>query len=76
MTVERSSVISFSHPLTEVYHSVFIKNPVGTYNFGVYTEPLAYVSWFAIIIFCIAVPPVVFFIIRYLIFFINHIGSK
>jgi hypothetical protein len=73
VTLGRSSVILFSYPLTNVYHSVFIKNPVGNYNFGAYTDTLTYLSWIAIIIFCIAVPPVVFLLIRYLICFINHI---
>jgi hypothetical protein len=66
--------MSFSHPLTEIYHSVFIKNPAGTYNFGAYTEPQTSFSWIVAIIYCIAVPPVVFLIIRYLIRFINDIG--
>jgi hypothetical protein len=77
VTLGRSSVISFSYPLTEVYHSVFIKNPVGTYNFGAFTEPFTYMSWIAIIISCIAVPPVVFLIIRYLIFSLfNYVKCK
>jgi hypothetical protein len=74
VTLWRSYVISFSYPLTDVYHSVFIKNPVGNYNFGAYTDPLTYLSWIAINIFCIAVPPVLYLIIWYLITFINHIG--
>jgi hypothetical protein len=65
VTLGRSSVNSFSYPLIEVYHSVFIKSPVGTYNYGTYTDPLTYLSWIAIIILCITVPPVVFLMIWY-----------
>jgi hypothetical protein len=70
VTLGRSSVISFSQPITKVYNMVFIKNPTGAFNFNAYTEPLTYQSWVAIKNFLIAVPPVVYLIIRYFVFII------
>jgi hypothetical protein len=47
-TKARSEVISFSTPITMFYHSVFIKNPVDSYNIIAYIEPFRPLSWFGL----------------------------
>ncbi len=60
VTKERSVVITFAEPITQIYHSLFIKNPSGTYNYMAYIEPLHYLSWIVILLFSSAVPLVMF----------------
>jgi hypothetical protein len=43
---------------------LFIQNPVETYNYKAYSDPLHYFSWIALAIFCLFVPPILFLIIR------------
>ncbi len=57
VTHERSAVMTFAQPITQIFHSLFIKNPTGTYNFQAYTEPLHYMSWGILVIFCVITPP-------------------
>ena len=57
ITLERSSVISFTQPLIYIYYQLFIKNPIGTFNYVAYIEPLRTFSWIFIGIFCITTPP-------------------
>ena len=56
ITVARSNVITFAQPITEIYHSLFIKNPMGTFNFKAYVETLKYMSWLFVGLFCILAP--------------------
>ena len=48
VTQARSQVVTFAQPITEVYHSLFIKNPEGSLNFKSYVAPLTMNAWFAI----------------------------
>ena len=48
VTQARSQVVTFAQPITEVYHSLFIKNPEGSLNFKSYVAPLTMYAWFAI----------------------------
>jgi hypothetical protein len=78
VTMERSAVMTFAHPITESYHSLFIKNPSEAYNLNAYTDPLHYLSWIVIITFCVCTPPVIFLTTRLLLItsmisFINSI---
>ena len=40
------------------YHTLFVKNPSETFNYLAYIEPISYLSWAFIILFCALVPPV------------------
>jgi hypothetical protein len=56
--------MSFCQPLTHIYNTLFIKNPVETYNYKAYSDPFQYISWIALAIFSFFVPPILFLIIR------------
>ena len=57
VTQDRSKVITFAQPITQIFHSLFIKNPTGALNYMAYIEPLHYTSWIVIALFCILTPP-------------------
>ena len=61
VTMERSAVMTFAQPITQIYHSLFIKNPTGTFNYVAYIEPLQYMSWIGIGLFVILTPPFMYF---------------
>ena len=56
VTLERSQVVSYSHPVGDVYHTFFIKNPTDTFNMAAYTNTLTGLAWIAIGLFCIICP--------------------
>ena len=64
VTVARSKVLTFAIPITEIYHSLFIQNPLASYNAMAYLEPLHFLSWLVLIIFCFLAPPLLFFSAR------------
>ena len=64
VTQERSAVITFAIPITQIYHSLFIKNPAETFNFMAYLEPMHWSSWIGIFVFIIVVPPLLFLTVR------------
>ena len=60
VTKARSNVITFATPIVQIYHAVFIKNPLGTFNFKAYFETLKYMSWLFVGLFCILAPTSLF----------------
>ena len=48
VTKERSEAVTFAQPITEIYHSLFIKNPEGSMNLKSYIAPLTMDTWMAI----------------------------
>ena len=60
VTRARTEVMSFAQPITQIYHSLFIQNPAGTFNYMAYIEPLHYLAWIFIGVFCIVTPPAMF----------------
>ena len=66
VTRARSEVISFALPITQIYHSLFIQNPSGTFNYMAYFEPLHYLTWIAVLIFCLVTPPFMFLTAKYI----------
>ena len=66
ITKERSRVITFSHPLDQIYYVVVIRNPVNTYHFEAYTSTLADTTWLMLLVWMIATPPVLFIVSRYI----------
>ena len=65
VTMERSAVMTFANPITQIYHSLFIKNPTETYNYTAYTEPMHWLSWVILLVFIAVVPPFLFLNARY-----------
>ena len=45
VTLARSQVVSFSQPILQADHRLFIKNPLGNFNFQAYNEPLHNLAW-------------------------------
>ena len=60
VSVARSNVVTFSETITESYSALFIKNPSGTFNFKAYVDPLKYMSWIFVGLFCIIAPTLLF----------------
>ena len=67
VTRARSEVITFAQPITQIYHSLFIQNPSGTFNYMAYIEPLHYLAWIAVGTFCLVTPPFMFLTAKYII---------
>jgi hypothetical protein len=65
VTQERSVVMTFAEPITQIYHSIFIKNPQGRPNFKAYTEPLKTGAWMAIFLIIAFTAPLLFLVVRY-----------
>ena len=65
VTRARSEVITFAQPITQIYHSLFIQNPSGTFNYMAYIEPLHYLAWIAVGTFCLVTPPFMFLTAKY-----------
>ena len=66
VTKERSTVMTFSNPLDQIYHVVMIQNPVNTYNFEAYTSPLADITWLMLLLWILVTPPILFISARYI----------
>ena len=64
ITQDRSTVATFSTPLFQIYHSLFIKNPAETFNYTAYIKPMHWLSWVGLFIFSICVPPLLFLTTR------------
>ena len=64
VSLERSTVMTFATPLTQVYYSLFIKNPADTFNYMAYIEPMHWLSWIGILILIVFVPPLLFLTTR------------
>ena len=57
VTLARSQVVSFSQPILQADHRLFIKNPIGNFNFQAYNEPLEDLAWVFVGLFCLLTPP-------------------
>ena len=56
-TMARRKAVSFCDPITETFNTLFIKNPSQTFNFAAYVEPMHYLAWIFVIVFCLLTPP-------------------
>ena len=61
----RATVVDFSETITESYSALFIKNPAGTFNYLAFAEPLKYMSWLFVGLFCFLAPPFLFITTRF-----------
>ena len=65
VTRARSDVITFAQPITQIYHSLFIQNPSGTFNYMAFIEPMNSMSWLFVGVFCIFAPIGLFLTTRF-----------
>ena len=54
--VRRDNVVSFSIPIYQAYTQLFIQNPGDSISLGKYIQPLTWLAWTFIGIFCLIVP--------------------
>ena len=66
VTHARSEVITFAQPIRETYHSLFIQNPSNTLNYKAYIEPLHYLAWMLVGLFCLVTPIFIYLIAKYM----------
>ena len=59
--LERSLVISFAEPITQIHHRLFIQNPTGNLNWKAYYEPFYWTTWLFLVFFICLTPPALFF---------------
>lgn len=64
ITHERSAVMTFGEPITQIYHKLYIKNPSGRPNYTAYLEPFHYLSWIGLVCMIIATPPLIYLAVR------------
>ena len=55
-TLVRSQAVSFVNPLASGRYNYFMKNPEGAINYQAYSEPLNYLTWLSIGVFCVILP--------------------
>ena len=56
-TMARRKVASFCDPISESFTTLFIKNPSQALSFAAYLEPMYYLAWIFVIVFCLLTPP-------------------
>ena len=61
VTLDRHAVVSFGTTMDLDFTQLYIKNPNSAINYQAYSEPLHYITWLCIGIFCIILPPFIFF---------------
>ncbi len=60
VTSQRSQVMSFGQPITQIYHSFFIKNPTGSLNYTAFIDPFYWTTWIFLLIFIAITPPMLY----------------
>ena len=58
--MERSAVMTFANPITQIYHSLFVQNPSETFNYMAYIEPMHWLAWVGLLVFIALVPPLLY----------------
>ena len=64
VTQERSEVMTFAQPITQIYHSLFIKNPAGRPHYTAYTESFHKFSWMVLLLGLIITPPFLYVAVK------------
>ena len=64
VTEKRSTVITFASPITEVFHTLFVKNPAESYNVMAYINPMHWFAWICLFVLLATVPPLLYLAIR------------
>ena len=65
VSTARARVVDFSETINEDYSTLFIKNPSGTFNFMAFVEPLKYMAWLFVGLFCVLAPIPLFITARF-----------
>ena len=65
ITEARSKVITFSNPIEDILHAVFIQNPLASYNYNAFTSPLADVTWLMFLVWALVTPPILYILARW-----------
>ena len=64
VTEERSTVMTFASPITQIYHTLFIKNPAEKFNLLAYVEPMHWIAWVGLFLLLATVPLILYLTIR------------
>ena len=64
VTKERSAVMTFATPITQIHHTLFIKNPAERFNIMAYIEPMHWFTWVSLFVLLATVPPLLYLAIR------------
>ena len=64
VTEEQSAVMTFTSPISQGYHSLFVKNPAETFNIAAYIEPMHWLAWVGLFIVLATAPPLLYLAIR------------
>ena len=64
VTEERSVVMTFASPITQIYHTLFIKNPAENMNLLAYIKPMNWLAWIGLFVLLATVPPLLYLAIR------------
>ena len=64
VTKQRSVVMTFASPITQIHHTLFIKNPAEKINLFAYIEPMNWLAWIGLFVLLATVPPLLYLAIR------------
>ena len=64
VTEERSTVMTFASPITQIYHTLFIKNPAEKFNLLAYVAPMHWIAWVGLFVLLATVPLILYLTIR------------
>ena len=64
VTKSRSTVMTFASSITEVYFTLFIKNPAENFNVMAYVEPMHWLAWVVMFVFLATLPPLLYLAVR------------
>ena len=64
VTKSRSTVMTFASSITEVYFTLFIKNPAENFNIMAYVEPMHWLAWVGMFVLLATVPPFLYLAVR------------
>ena len=64
VTKSRSTVMTFASSITEVYFTLFIKNPAENFNVMAYVEPMHWLAWVVMFVFLATLPPFLYLAVR------------
>ena len=68
ITVARSEVVTFGHPIAIVHDNLFIKNPAQILNLMAYFEPYKFKSWILVGALFLTTSTILFSVVRYVMF--------
>ena len=64
VTKARSKIMTFMEPVTFMHLSLIIKNPSETYNLLAYIEPMQYLAWAFVLVFCLVTPSFLYLAVK------------